>query len=81
MRNPYLCIVIVLMLGMGGLLCGLGIIVLPLYGKPVPDSLQVLAGSTFGALAAFLVAPPRGSFGGGGQMPPPSMDDRIRAGV
>lgn len=80
MRNPYLCLAIVTMLGLAGLLCGIGIILLPLYGKPVPESLPVLAGGVLGSLSSFLVAPPRGSAGAGGasaQVPP--IDERIRA--
>ncbi len=82
MRNPWLCITIVLMLGSFGLLCGVGIIILPMCGKPVPDSLNTMGGMALGALAAFLVNPPRGSVGmTATPIAVPPMEERIRAGV
>jgi hypothetical protein len=65
MRNPYLCIVIVGILGCGGLLGIAGIIGLAANAKAIPESLIAVVSCAFGALASFLVAPPRGSVGAG----------------
>ena len=64
-RNPYLCILLVAMLGLialGGLA---GIIGLAACGKPVPESLIAIASGASGGLGSFLVMPPKGSVGGG----------------
>lgn len=73
MRSPWLCVAIVLMLGGGMILCIAGIIALALNGRSVPEALVVTAGTCVGALASFLVQPPRGSIGVSQERPPPPL--------
>lgn len=83
MKNPYLCIMIVGILGAGALLGTLGVILLTLWGKPPSEALVTITGGCWGSLGTFLTVPPRGSVGAPGSSPPPipSLEDRIRAGV
>jgi hypothetical protein len=62
-RNPYLCLTIVIILGLvsfGGLA---GIFALAFAGRPVPESLIAITSGAAGSLGSFLVMPPRGSVG------------------
>ena len=63
MRNPYLCLTIVLVLGAGGILGLAGIILIAYAGHDVPQALIAIVSAAFGSLASFLVMPPRGSVG------------------
>lgn len=79
MKNPYLCLTIVCILGAAGGLCIAGLILLQLYGQKPPDSLIAIASATFGSLASFLVQPPKGQHGGEPLPTVPSMEERIRS--
>jgi hypothetical protein len=63
-RNPWLCVMIVASLAVNAMAGVVGIIILGCLGKPVPGELAWLVSTSVGALAAFLVQPPRGSIGG-----------------
>jgi hypothetical protein len=63
MRNPWLCLAIVIILGLMAILGVGSITLLTLYERPVPESLVALTSTACGALASFLVQPPRGSHG------------------
>jgi hypothetical protein len=63
MRNPWLCITIVLTLGAGALLGTVGLVVLALYHVDAPQALVATVATCYGALSSFLVQPPRGSIG------------------
>lgn len=65
-RNPYICIVIVAILGGAGILNSLGVILLALNGKEAPQAIVALASAALGALASFLVQVPRGTAGATG---------------
>lgn len=71
MRNPWLCLSIVVVLGVCGLVGTAGMILLPAYGKEIPQALVAIVSGALGALSSFLVSPPRGSVGyTDGQDPP-----------
>jgi hypothetical protein len=64
-RNPYLCLTIVLTLGIT-MLVGLGgIIMLTFADKEPPASLVAVVSGAAGSLSSFLVSVPRGSAGWG----------------
>lgn len=65
MRNPWLCLTIVGFIGLGGIIGGVGMVLLAVYGKDIPPALAMLTAATFGSLSSFLVQPPRGSVGTG----------------
>lgn len=80
MRNPYLCLTIVAILGVGGLIGVGGIIGLAACGKPAPEALIAIISGAFGALSSFLVSPPRGSLGVGATAEPqPAAIDPLTA--
>lgn len=62
-RNPYLCLTIVVMLGLGGFVGLLGMIFLAYNNKSAPEALIAVCSASWGSLASFLVMPPRGSVG------------------
>lgn len=63
MKNPWLCLTIVGVLGMSVIVGLIGIIALALYDKQSPESLVGVVSTAIGALASFLVSIPRGSVG------------------
>lgn len=65
MRNPWLCLTIVVSLALISLGGMCGIILLSYVGRPVPESLIAIAATAAGGLGTFLVQPPRGSVGVG----------------
>jgi hypothetical protein len=65
MRNPWLCMIIVCTLGLGGLAGIAAIILLSYHDREIPQALVAIVSGTIGALSSFLVSPPRGSVGGG----------------
>lgn len=77
LRNPYLCITIVWLLGVVTMTSLLGIIIINLAGKEPHSSLISLASGGMCGLTAFLVQPPRHSVGydepyaAPGPQPPP----------
>ena len=62
-RNPYLCLTIVLTLGLTMLLGLGGVILLTFAGKEPPSSLVAVISGCAGSLSSFLVSVPRGSAG------------------
>lgn len=81
MKNPYLCLVIVCILGGAGGLCIAGMVLLQLYGQKAPESLIAIASAAFGSLASFLVQPPKGQHGGAPIPTVPPLEERIRSGL
>jgi len=65
MRNPWLCISIVIILGLGGIIGLSGLIGLANAGKPTSEALIAIVAGCFGNLASFLVMVPKGSVGVG----------------
>lgn len=63
MRNPWLCIVIVSIVGLGALTGTIGLVLLALYKVETPQALVATVSLCYGSLASFLVTPPRGSVG------------------
>lgn len=70
MRNPWLCLTIVLSLAITAFAGVTGTVILAFYGKTVPESLIAATAACYGALSTFLVNPPRGSVGLGVENPP-----------
>ncbi len=72
MRSPWLCVVIVVQLGMFALASVGGVVAVALSGKEgnivtmVVAGLLAAGGTAVGQLGSFLVMPPRGSVGVGG---------------
>lgn len=64
-RNPYLCIVIISVLGAVAILGVAGGILCSIYGTTLPEFVPYAVASCVGALSSFLVMPPRGSAGAG----------------
>jgi len=62
-RNPWLCVTVVLMLGLLAIGGMFGIIFLALRGVPVPESVITITAAAAGGLSTFLVSPPKGSVG------------------
>lgn len=62
-RNPWVCILIISILGLVAIGGTVGMVLLPIYGKPVAGELNVLVGGALGSLSSFLVQVPRGSVG------------------
>lgn len=60
-RHPYLCIAVVMILGVALLASIVGIVVIETYERTAPPSLVAFGGAALGALAAYLasVPPPR----------------------
>lgn len=69
-RNPYLCLAIVVMLGLLAVVATGGIVLANLGGRDSPSSLVAIVSTCIGALASFLVSVPRGSVGGDGNSDP-----------
>ncbi len=61
--NPWLCVVIVLMIGLCSVFCVIGIVACVVLGRAAPPELIALAASGIGSLASILVSVPRGSVG------------------
>lgn len=64
-RNPYICLTIVVTLGLFGLMSVGGIVACALLSKDIPSALIAIASGCGGNLASFLVSVPRGSAGYG----------------
>lgn len=73
-RNPWICLTIVVILGLFGLLSLGGIIACSLMQRDVPSALIAIASGCGGNLASFLVSIPRGSVGAESGLP--SVEDR-----
>lgn len=69
-RNPWLCLVIAGTIGLTVLACVGGIIAASVTGHEPHSSLTTIAATCVGALASFLVVPPRSQVGVGGPNPP-----------
>lgn len=63
MRSPWLCLSIVLILGLVCLSGVAGMIWLAAIGKVMPESLIAIVAGSAGSLSSFLVMPPKNSVG------------------
>lgn len=57
-RNPFVCLAIVVMLGVAALVSIVGIILIAMAGQPVPSSLVAISSSAVGAIAGALAMAP-----------------------
>lgn len=71
-RNPYVCLSIVLTLGLIAVVGIAGVVVSACRGGESSQALVAIVSACVGSLSSFLVAVPRGSHGHGGDQPPPA---------
>lgn len=75
-RNPFICLAIVVTIGVTLLIGVAGMVLLSVNRIDVPASLVAIISTAIGSLSSFLVSVPRGSAGIGDPPPPVSPERR-----